>query len=62
MSACAICCAIVSCAAPSFRPTCPQWSEDAIEEFIVYRERRGETALVQAVLRDARVCAALAKL
>jgi len=54
---------LVGCAHPSsWVPRCESWPETAIEEFIELRRERGETALIQAVLRDARFCAALARI
>ena len=63
----ACCWAVASgCQAPTWSPPCPQWPEPAIEELVGYRRAmeaagvpRGATPMVEAILRDARHCAAL---
>ena len=51
-----------SCTTGSYVPRCPGWSEAAVDEFVVYMRRYGQSPMVQAVLRDSQVCSALKEL
>lgn len=50
------------CTSPGFVPTCMQWSSRSIDEFTDYVRQNGQTPMVQSVLRDAQVCAALGEI
>lgn len=52
----------ISCASGSYVPRCPQWSEAALQEFSGYMRAHGQTAMVQAILRDAQTCRVLLEL
>ena len=44
---------------PGFVPVCMKWSARSIDEFTDYVRDNGQTPMVQSVLRDAQLCAAL---
>ena len=50
------------CTSPGFIHTCSKWSTLSVDEFTEYVRENGQTSMVQSVLRDAQVCAALGSL